>query len=54
MEFLTGETRRQEVTSEGGFLLVESRGTSDDFYVKTIRGLDEKGNLITEDVIIKR
>lgn len=54
VEFLTGETRRQEVTSEGGFLLVESRGTSDDFYVKTIRGLDEKGNIITEDVIIKR
>lgn len=54
VEFLTGETRRQKVTSEGGFLLVESRGTSDDFYVKTIRGLDEKGNIITEDVIIKR
>ena len=54
VEFLTGETRRQEVTAEGGFLLVESRGTSDDFYVKTIRGLDEKGNIITEDVIIKR
>lgn len=54
VEFLTGETRRQEVTREGAFLLVESRGISDDFYVKTIRGLDQKGSIITEDVIIKR
>lgn len=54
VEFLTGEIKRQEVTREGGFLLLESRGTSDDFYVKAIRGLDERGNTITEEVIIKR
>ena len=54
VEFLTGETRRQEVTKDGAFLLVESRGTSDDFYVKAIRGLDPGGSILAEDVIIKR